>query len=86
MTLENTTRSCQSAHATATFSTATRRLCSFKMQFQCLCFGEIPLNFDLKNMISTYTKDFSWKKKDPKSPNFQEKIWKSPDYFYGKFQ
>jgi hypothetical protein len=24
-------------------------------------------------MISTYTKDFSWKKKDPKSPNFQEK-------------
>jgi hypothetical protein len=24
--------------------------------------GEFLPNFDLKNMISTYTKDFSWKK------------------------
>ncbi len=62
-TLGNITRSCQSAHTTATFSTATRRLCPFKMKFQCLCFGEISPNFDLKKMISTYTKDFSWKKK-----------------------
>jgi hypothetical protein len=26
------------------------------------CGGEFSPNFDLKNMISTYTKDFSWKK------------------------
>jgi len=25
------------------------------------CSGEFSPNFDLKNMISTYTKDFSWK-------------------------
>ncbi len=61
------TRSCQSAHATATFSTATRRLCPFKMKFQCLCFGQISPNFDLY-------KGFFMEKKDPKSPNFQEKF------------
>jgi hypothetical protein len=25
-------------------------------------FGQISQNFDLKNMISTYAKDFPWKK------------------------
>jgi hypothetical protein len=35
-------------------------------------------------MISTYTKDFSWKKKDPKWPDF-DFFSKSPD-FYDKFQ
>ncbi len=29
---------------------------------QCFLFGEISPNFDLKNMTSPYTKDFSWKK------------------------
>jgi len=41
--------------------------------------GEFSPNFDLKNMISTSTKDFSPKKKDLNSPE------KLPD-FYDKFQ
>ncbi len=36
----------------------------------CLFFGEILPNFDLKNMISTYTKDFA-RKNGPNSPDFQ---------------
>jgi hypothetical protein len=36
-------------------------------------FGDISPNFDLENMISTYTKDFSWKKNDLNSPDFEEK-------------
>jgi hypothetical protein len=32
--------------------------------------GEISANFDLKNMILTYRKDFSWKKKVPKFARF----------------
>jgi hypothetical protein len=36
-------------------------------------------------MISTYTKDFSWKKKDPKFADFEDIFYKSPD-FYNKFQ
>ncbi len=38
-------------------------------------------NFNLKNMISIYTKDFSWKK----MTQLQEKNSESPD-FYDKFQ
>jgi hypothetical protein len=35
--------------------------------------GEISSNFDLQNMISTYTKDFSGKKNDPYySPDFEK--------------
>jgi hypothetical protein len=50
-------------------------------------FGEISPNFDLKNMISTYTKDFSREKKTPKFAKFAKKKSKSksPD-FYNKFQ
>ncbi len=47
--------------------------------------GEFSPNFDLKNMISTYTKDFSWKKKRPKFADFEDVFNKSPD-FYNKFQ
>jgi hypothetical protein len=36
-------------------------------------FGKISPNFDLKNMISTYTKDFSREKK-PKFARFAKKI------------
>jgi hypothetical protein len=36
--------------------------------------GEFSPNFDLKNMISTYTKDLSWKKNDLNSPDFREKF------------
>jgi hypothetical protein len=43
-----------------------------------LFFGEISSNFHLENMISSYTKDFSWdkkkKKEDPNSPDFEGKI------------
>jgi len=36
--------------------------------------GEISPNFDLKNMSSTYTKDFSWgEKKELNSPDFEGK-------------
>jgi hypothetical protein len=51
--------------------------------YQCFffSFGDISPNFDLKNMISTYTKDFSWKKNDLNSPDFEGKIKsKSPDF------
>ncbi len=38
-------------------------------------------NFDLKNMISTHAKPFSWKKKAPKFTRFKNKIKsKSPDF------
>jgi hypothetical protein len=30
-------------------------------------------NFNLKNKILTYTKDFSWKKDGPNLPDFEEK-------------
>ncbi len=47
--------------------------------------GEFLPKFDLKNMLSTYAKDFSWKIL-PKFARFQkEKNSKSPD-FYDKFQ
>jgi len=47
--------------------------------------GELSPDFDLKNIILTYTKDFSWKKmaqirqiskikKIPKSPDFNNKF------------
>jgi hypothetical protein len=57
----------------------------------CFFLGEISPNFDLKNMVSTYTKDFNkflkkvaWKKKKGRnSPDFHsKKIPKSPE-FYG---
>jgi hypothetical protein len=35
--------------------------------------------------ISTHTKDFSWKKNDPNSPDFEEFFSKLPD-FDGKYQ
>jgi hypothetical protein len=34
--------------------------------------GEIPSNFDLRNVISAYKKDFSWTN-GPNSPDFQQK-------------
>jgi hypothetical protein len=37
-------------------------------------FGEISPNFDLQNMISTYTKDFPCKKDGPNSPDFYDKF------------
>jgi len=39
-----------------------------------LILGEILPNFDLKYMISTYTKDFPWKKNGPNSPDFDFQI------------
>jgi hypothetical protein len=41
---------------------------------------------DLKNIILTYTKDFSWKKKDPNSPDFLRKKIINRQIFYNKFQ
>jgi hypothetical protein len=45
-------------------------------------------NFNLKNIISTYTMDFSWKN-GPNPPGLEKKLKikssKSPD-FYDKFQ
>jgi hypothetical protein len=41
--------------------------------------------FDLKKMISTYTKDFSWKKKAQIHQISKKNNSKSPD-FYHKFQ
>jgi hypothetical protein len=37
---------------------------------QCFLFGEISPNFNLNNMISTYTKDFPWKNVDKKSQDY----------------
>jgi hypothetical protein len=49
--------------------------------------GEFSPNFDLKNMISTYTKDFSMEKKCPNSPesydNFQ-KVAKNIKGYYNQ--
>jgi hypothetical protein len=43
--------------------------------------GEILPNVELKNMISTYTKYLSWKKKhNPNSSNFEEKNFKLPNF------
>ncbi len=53
--------------------------------FTQLSMNQISLNFILKNTISTYTKDFPWKKKAPNSPDFERKKSKLPD-FYDKFQ
>jgi hypothetical protein len=36
--------------------------------------NEFSPTFDLKNMISTNIKDFSSKKKDPNSPDFDDKF------------
>jgi hypothetical protein len=54
--------------------------------FQCFVLGGISPNFDLKNMISTYTQDFPWEKlaqirhifgfKKPKSPDCYDKFHK----------
>jgi hypothetical protein len=49
---------------------------------------EILPNFNLKNMISTYAKDFFMKKMVTNSPDFAKNIYiypNSPD-FYSKFQ
>ncbi len=51
------------------------------------------INFEVKNMILTYTKDFSWKKNELSSTDFKyiyiytqiAYILKLPD-FYDKFQ
>jgi len=48
-------------------------------------FGKISPNFDLKNMISTYTMDFPWEKW-PKFERFQKKKDSSSPDFYDKFQ
>ncbi len=38
-------------------------------------------NFHLKNMISSYTKDSSWEKKEPNLPDVKELFFKkSPDF------
>ncbi len=42
--------------------------------------GKILANFNLKNMISIHIKDFSWRKKRPKSARFQKNISKLPDF------
>jgi hypothetical protein len=47
---------------------------------QMFCFfilGEILQNFDLKNMISTYSKDFPWKKKAKICQIYKEKGFQS---------
>jgi hypothetical protein len=47
-------------------------------------FGEISPNFDLKNMILSYTNEFPWKKW-PKFARFPKRNSKSSD-FYDKFR
>ncbi len=54
--------------------------------FECFVLGGISPNFDLRNMISTYTKEFPWKKYGPNSPDFREKKKSKPPDFYDKFQ
>jgi hypothetical protein len=39
-------------------------------------FGKISPNFDLENMISTYTMDFPWEKNGPNSKDFKRKKFK----------
>jgi hypothetical protein len=34
--------------------------------------GKLSPNFNLKNMILPYTKDFSWEKNDPNLPDFED--------------
>jgi len=46
---------------------------------QCF-FYEILSNFDLKNMITTYAKDFPWKKW-PNLIRFQKKKFSNPQIF-----
>jgi hypothetical protein len=46
--------------------------------------GEIWSNFDLKNMISTYTQDL-YKEKGPNSPDFERKKVFKLSNFYDKF-
>jgi len=45
---------------------------------------KISPNFDLKNMILTYIKDFPWKKDDPNSLDFFKKVSRPSD-IYDKF-
>jgi hypothetical protein len=47
--------------------------------------GKIAPNFDLKNMISTYTKNFPWKSMTQICGILKKKESKSLD-FYDKFQ
>jgi hypothetical protein len=51
----------------------------------CFLGGKIAPNFDLENMISTYTKNFSWKNMTRICHILKKKESKSPD-FYEKFQ
>jgi hypothetical protein len=54
----------------------------------CVCVllgGKIAPNFDLKNMSSTYTKDFLWKNMTQICDILKKKESKSLD-FYEKFQ
>jgi hypothetical protein len=49
-------------------------LCPYGWVPVCVSFtGKFSPNFNVKNMISTYTKDFSWEKSGPNSPNFKLK-------------
>jgi hypothetical protein len=48
-------------------------------------FCQILPNFDPKKMISTCTKDFSWKRKWPKFSRFPNKIKSKLPDFYDKF-
>jgi hypothetical protein len=44
--------------------------------------GEILLNFDLKNMILIYTKDFPWKNWPKFARFWKKKLSKSPDFYF----
>ncbi len=47
--------------------------CNFSKHLkQCFFCGKLLPNFNLKNIISTYTKEFPWKK-SPKFAKFQKK-------------
>jgi hypothetical protein len=46
--------------------------------------GKISQNFDVKNMISSYKKDFPWKKNGPNLPHFTEFLFQIARFFYDK--
>ncbi len=50
---------------------------TFKGNF--IFIAKFPPNFDFKNMILTYAKDFSWKK-SPKFVKFEILFFKSPNF------
>jgi hypothetical protein len=71
------------AAAAAEEETSSYAVCPSSQQQRFLFTGVFSPNFDLKNMISTYTKDFLWEKKNPpNSPDFEEFFFSNWPFFF----